>query len=1247
MTLNEYIRNVANLKGTKYMCNEGGCGVCVVSVQAALPPTQENKTFAVNSCLVSILSCHGWEITTIEGIGNKHIGYHEIQKRLTKFSGTQCGYCSPGMVMNMYSIYKDKNGKLTSSEIENSFGGNICRCTGYRSIADAFKSFATDANHELLKQVEDIEDLGAAKCPKNCIHKKCKVIERTNKHEIYDKSGDTKEKEPCKFEEIKTQTDMLVIDCGAYTWYKVFTLNDVFKIMRMVNEYKLIAGNTGQGVFKITDYQSNIIDIFSVSELKDYIIDVNLILGSGITLTKMMEIIHTLSVDNEDFSYLKEFHGHMDLIAHIPVRNIGTIGGNLMLKHYDNSFPSDLFLLFEMVGGMVTIAESKEKKQALSYQEFLTTDMNKKIILNVIVPPLSKWCSVKTFKIMPRAQNAHAIVNAGFLFKSYPNSRLLESATIVYGGISNTFIHAEITEGILAGKDPFTNETLQLALGTLLGEIKPEHNPPDPSVDFRKMLAVSLFYKAILYLCPDDVINPIYRSGGEILKRSISNGTQSFETDRNLWPLNQPVNKIEAIAQCSGEAIYSNDITTESDEIFAAFVTADANVGSIVSGFDVTEAFKLAGVLSIYTAKDIPGDNTFTPSNIPLMNAKEEILCSGKVMFYGQPAAIIVASREKTAIKAANLVKIMYSHVSTQKPLLTTDEVLDSVEVKERTMNNISIAPTDFGNDVKHVLKGEFKLKSQCHFYMEPQTCVVKPVEDSLEVYSSTQWLDLTSTAIAQCLKIPLNKVNVIVRRVGGGYGGKISRSAQIACATALVSFLQGKTCRFVLPLLTNMKSLGKRLPVQNKFEVGVNDDGKIQYLKKEFYHDCGHSFNENISATTVMHITSSYDTRRWQIDANSVITDNASNTYCRSPSSTEAIAMVENIMEFIAYSIAKDPIEVRLQNMLVDKNPLPEMIIQLKSDSEYDSRLNNIKIYNEQNHWRKKSLRIMPMTFEIFYFGNFNSVISIYHADGSVVIHHGGIEMGQGLNTKVAQVCAYVLGAPLAKIEVQPSTSFISPNAMVTGASIGSECVAFATIKACEIILERLAPIKETETLSWEELISTAYAKGIDLQASYMYSGKDDLQPYNVYAVCALEVEIDLLTGNHDVKRVDLLEDTGRSLSPIIDITQIEGAFAMGLGYWTSENLVYDELTGKLLTDTTWTYKPPGFKDIPADLRIYFRRNAGNEFGVLQSKATGEPAFCLATILIHAIREALQSSRHDSGYPDEWLDIGLSHLSK
>lgn len=177
---------------------------------------------------------------------------------------------------------------------------------------------------------------------------------------------------------------------------------------------------------------------------------------------------------------------------------------------------------------------------------------------------------------------------------------------------------------------------------------------------------------------------------------------------------------------------------------------------------------------------------------------------------------------------------------------------------------------------------------------------------------------------------------------------------------------------------------------------------------------------------------------------------------------SAEGIAMIENIMEYIAFSIGKDPIQVRLSNMGAENNPFPDMIDQFKSDSEYDRRYEEVRAFNKQNRWMKRALKLMPMTFEIYYFGNYNSVVSIYHADASVVICHGGIAMGQGLNTKVAQVCAYVLGIPMDKIKIKPSTSLISPNAMVTGGSIGSECVAFATKKACEILLERLAPIRE-----------------------------------------------------------------------------------------------------------------------------------------------------------------------------------------
>ncbi|XP_026494618.2 uncharacterized protein LOC113399655 [Vanessa tameamea] len=1241
-TLNEFIRKIANLRGTKAMCHEGGCGACVVNVRAPLPPSNEVRTFAVNSCLVSILSCHGWEITTVESIGNKRTGYHEIQKRLASFSGTQCGYCSPGFVMSMYSLYQAKNQKITTEEVENSFASNICRCTGYRPIADAFKSLAQDANNDLLNQVVDVEDLNTIK---SCSYSQTELHEYNILDNIDEKTDDLNidtnnyndELSWCILE--KTNKEMFTIESDSFKWYKAYNLDDVFKAMQNDGEYKLIAGNTGQGVLPDSEYPMNVIDIFNVSELKEHTLDVNLIIGAGMTISEAMNIFLKMS-ENEDFFYLKELYNHLDLVAHIPVRNIGTIGGNLMLKHTDNKFQSDLFLIIETVGGMVTIGEGVTKSNIISLPDFLRTDMKRKIILNIMLPPFSQSCSLKTFKIMPRAQNAHAIINAGFLLKFQHNSNLIEKATIVYGGISQSFIHAEKSEAILVGRDPYTNETLQLVLKNLKEELQPEENYPEPTAAFRKMLALALFYKAILSLCPNEKVNPIYKSGGQVIKREVSKGSQSFETDESIWPLTQPMPKMEAVLQCAGEAIFSNDVPSIVDEVFAAFVTADVSAGSIISGFDTSEAFKIPGVSAFYTAKDIPGNNTFTPKNIALMTADEEILCSGKVMFCGQPVGIIVADREKTAQKAAHFVKIIYSLVNTKKPLLTMDDVLISSEINERLMKNETIEPTDIGNDVKQVLSREFKLRGQYHFYMEPQTCVAIPVEDGLDIYSSAQWLDLINIAVTQCLKIPVNRVNVIVLRLGGGYGGKISRSTQIACAAALVTHLQGKPCRFILPLTTSMKSIGKRLPTNSKFEVGVNEDGLIQYLKNTFYQDCGYSFNEIISETTIKHFYSCYESKRWKIEANSIITDTASNTYCRSPSSTEGIAMIENIMEYIAYGLGKDPIEVRLLNMVSEDNPLPEMINQLKIDSEYESRTKDVIQYNEQNRWRKRALKIMPITFGVYYFGNYNSIVSIYHGDATLTIHHGGAAMGQGLNTKIAQVCAYKLGIPLKKIIVRPSTSYISPNAMFTGASIGSECIAFATIKACEILLERFAPIKETGTFSWEELISKAYEEGVDLQASYMYSQKDDLKPYNVYAVCAVEIELDMLTGNHDIRRVDILEDTGRSISPTLDVGQIEGAFVMGIGYWTSENLVYDQTTGELLTNRTWNYKPPGMKDIPADMRIYFRKNAGNEYGVLQSKATGEPAFCLATILLHAFREAIRYGRLDAGYPDQWLEI-------
>lgn len=250
---------------------------------------------------------------------------------------------------------------------------------------------------------------------------------------------------------------------------------------------------------------------------------------------------------------------------------------------------------------------------------------------------------------------------------------------------------------------------------------------------------------------------------------------------------------------------------------------------------------------------------------------------------------------------------------------------------------------------------------------------------------------------------------------------------------------------------------------------------------------------------------------------------------------------MTEYIMERIAHDIGKNPLEVRLQNMIKENNPIPELIEELKENSDYDKRQQYIEDFNKNNHWRKRAMKILPMTYDLFYLGPYNCIVSIYQADGTVSITHGGTEMGQGINTKVAQVCAYVLGISMEKIIVKPSSSLTSPNSMATGGSVGSECVAYATVKACEILNDRLNPVKvELNNSNWEEIIKKAYQLGIDLQASYMFSLNEPVKPYLIYGVVIMEVEVDILTGNYDIIRVDLLEDTGRSLNPEIDVAQV-----------------------------------------------------------------------------------------------------------
>ncbi|KAF2885005.1 hypothetical protein ILUMI_21179 [Ignelater luminosus] len=1216
-SLNTYLRKYSHLTGTKYMCLEGGCGSCVVAATVMDPVTNREVIIAVNSCLVPIYSCSGWKIHTSESIGNEKSGYHPVQQKLVQFNGTQCGFCSSGMVMNMYALYE--SGNFTMKDVENSFGGNMCRCTGYRPILSAFKSLAADASSDLLGKCADIEDIRVCKktqgqCKQNCL---TPCIKRSQAH---------------------------YYDFGKSRWVKVFSVNEIFDVMKSSPDasYMLVGGNTATGVYKRTKEPDVYIDITSVKTLLEHSIsNDSLVLGANMSLTNAMNLFYKLAKEDSKFSYLENLGDHIDLIANVPVRNTGTLAGNIFTKHEYQQFPSDIFLILETVGATLTIVGIDQQEVTKNLVDFLSFDMKHKIIKSITLPSLDASYKYESYKIMPRAQNAHALVNAGFLLK-LDDSNKVESARIVYGSINPSFIHAQNSEAYLTGKNLFENETLQGVFETLDKELVPDFVLPDPPPEFRKQLAIALMYKFILSITPDDKKSARNKSGGAKLVRPVSSGTQDYETNESLYPLTQPIPKLEALAQCSGQAKYIMDMHDEPGQLYGAFVLAKATACSVISKIDTTEALKLPGVVAFYDKNDIPGENNFMPKKASdLFSVPEEIFCSGVVKYYFQSVGLIVATSQEIAENAAELVNVSYVE-GKETPYFTIREMI--AKNPEGKINlAVKVEAKSKGSDVKHVIKGKFDVSWQYHYQMETQCCAVIPGEDGLDIYPSTQSLNLAQTSAANALNIPVNKINVFVRRIGGAYGSKISRNSLVSCAAAIAAYKLQKPVKLQMSLITNMNVIGKRNPCAADYEVGVDEKGSIQYLNISVYSDIGsEGGNEAVISELVYVLTFIYKSDNWNINAYYAKSDNHTATWCRAPGTVEAIGLAEVIMQHIAFTTNLDPIQIRRENLKENQADLTKHLDDLIQWADIEKRKQEIEEFNKANRWVKRGIASVIMTFPMYIFGNWYAHVSIYQGDGTVSVSHGGVEMGQGINTKAAQVCAYALGIPLNQVSVKPSNVLVTPNCMSTGGSLTSEAVAYAILKCCDTLKERIKPVKEKmKDPTWAELIYQCHLEYVDLCASYMYhAALPDVKSYPVHGATCVETEVDILTGLYQIKRVDLIEDAGNSMSPEIDIGQVEGAFIMGLGYWTSEQIIFNS-EGELLTNRTWTYKPPGVKDIPVDFRVKFPKNNPNPIGVLHSKATGEPPLCMAICVPLAIRDAVASARSDAdSTADRWYNI-------
>ncbi|XP_076459984.1 uncharacterized protein LOC143293041 [Babylonia areolata] len=1237
-SLNDYIRVEAGLTGTKVMCREAGCGCCAVAVTMEDPLSQKAMTRSINSCLCPLASVDGWQVTTVEGLGGEKDGYHPIQKRIAAFNGTQCGYCTPGMVMTMYGLLHE-NSKPKEQEVEDQFDGNICRCTGYRSILDSMKSFAADTNIKGAALI-DIEDLNKKLCP------------RTG--------------EACKGNHSPasgSDSGSLHVQIGGSQWFRPTSLKELGGVMRDCkgSSVRLLFGNTSAGIFKDEGPFDVYIDVREVKDL--YKIEAKekcVRFGANTSLTSLIQSLKDLQARQPGFRYFGALVRHLKLVGNSLMRNAASVAGNLMIKHAHPDFPSDVFTMTEAAGARVEIFDSKEKKCTwYTLEEFVRkVDMKSKVLVTLELPALDVQDRFRSYKITPRSQNAHAYVNAAFRFKVLQDSKIVDKPSIVIGGINEKITHAVNTEAFLQGKE-IKESIVKEALSILQRELNPTTDPVLAPADYRRDLAVNLLYKTLLGIArPTD---PKLTSGGQNIERPLSSGEQTWQNHIDEWPLKEPLPKKTAQIQAAGEAEFVNDMPRYRQEMCGALVlTTVAN--ATIDTIDPAPALAMPGVERFISASDIPegGINNAYANYQTFPLPLEEVFCSGKVEYAGQAVGMILAETQVQADQAAKKVVVTYKDV--QKPILTFEEAIEAQNFHPCYFSTKSIGePEEALAQSAKQIEGEVRIGQQYHFYMETICSLCVPTEEGMEVFLTTQITDMAQVAIAGILNKPLNYINVHTPRLGGSFGGKGFTANHVGLAAAVSAYATGRPVRTSSTLSDAMRHGGKRPHILAKYKAGFTEEGKLNSIVVDVYVDNGKSESmQFVIMEMLAQLDQGYYSPNWKIHPMMLKTNKAPGTPVRGPGTTPSSVIIETILEHVAKAVQKHPILVKEIN-LYERNQkdltgstvtyctIRQVWDRLKTSADVIRRMDQIDAFNKENRWKKRGITMAAVKYGMHMVDSGIPLnMSVFSHDGTVTVVQGGVEMGQGLFMKVAQAVAHGLGIPVEMIKVRPSLTYVTPNNSITGGSTTSEKAVNAALKACQTLQERLEPVRAglARDADWKDLVQAAVKASVNLNVTSrpVLEKKDSGFEYFTYCAAVVETELDVLTGEYAIHRVDIMFDCGESLNPTIDIGQIEGAFVFGLGFNLQEDIIYDSNTGAVLNDGTWEYKPPTTKDIPIDWRIHLLPDAPNPVGIRSSKATGEPPTGLSVAALLALKLSAESAQQDLSGSSSFIPVQVPY---
>ena len=721
----------------------------------------------------------------------------------------------------------------------------------------------------------------------------------------------------------------------------------------------------------------------------------------------------------------------------------------------------------------------------------------------------------------------------------------------------------------------------------------------------------------------------------------------------------------------SGEATYIDDQLLPADGLHAYVGLSTVSRG-IIKKLDLSAVLSAEGVIDVLTLEDISGHKDIGPvfPGDPIMVNQGDT-----VQFCGQVLFAVAATSYQLARKAASLANIEYE---SDEPVVTIEQGLEKQDFVRPSHTQKRGTPKETIKNATYSLKGEFRIGGQEHMYLEGQASICVPTEDGgILVYSSTQNPTEGQKLVAEVLDIPMNLVTVDTRRMGGGFGGKETNANQWACIAALLAAKTGRAVKIRLARADDLKTTGKRHHFLSQYHVGFDNNGQIEGLDLALSGGCGISpdLSDAIVDRAMFHSDNAYYIPNVEVIGHRVKTNTVSNTAFRGFGGPQGVLAIEQIIDQIARTIGKDPLDIRKQNFYTDdggrdtthygqkieQHIIGDLVSRLEKKSDYRKRRKAINAFNQSSPILKKGLALTPVKFGIsFTVQHLNQAGALIHiyTDGSIHLNHGGTEMGQGLFTKIAQIVGYEFGVKIEDIFCSATRTDKVPNTSPTAASSGTDLNGMAARDAAIKIKKRLinfackqyaVDIDKVEfttsgvkvgdkKFSFAEFIQLAYMNRVSLSATGYYKTpkihydreKAQGQPFFYFAngAAVSEVLIDTLTGENKLLRTDICQDVGQSLNPAIDKGQIEGAFIQGMGWLTTEELVWDN-QGRLLTTGPASYKIPAIGDTPAEFNVELLPDSPNiEATIFHSKAVGEPPLMLGISVWSAICDAIASLR-------------------